>query len=148
VRVFYALGDGITPFRISAANIFLNALLDYILVKPFGAPGLILATGGVNLTSMIMLLWLLDRKLNGLPWKEWSLPILSLTGSSFVAGVVSWGTLWVCQQVWGTEGLLVQLLQLILSALVGIGIYALITAQMKLPEVDIFVSRLRQRFSK
>lgn len=148
VRVFYALGDGNTPFRISVANIILNALLDYILVKPFGAPGLILATVGVNLTSMLMLLWLLDRKLNGLPWREWSWPILGLTIGSFVAGLASWVTLRGCQQIWGTEGLLVQLLQLCLSGLVGIGIYAAIAMRLNLPEFDIFVSRLRQRFAK
>lgn len=147
VRVFYALGDGNTPFRVSMINIFLNTLLAYILVQPFGAPGLVMATVAVNVTSILILFWLLDRKLNGLPWREWSLPILGLTGTSFVAGVVSWGTLWVCEH-WGSEGLLVQLLQLCLSGLVGIGVFALITAQMKLPEVDIFVSRLRQRFSK
>lgn len=148
VRVFYALGDGNTPFRISVANIFLNALLDYIFVKHFGAPGLVLATVGVNIISIVMLLRLLDRKLNGLPWREWSLPILGLTGGSFVAGVASWGTLWGCQKIWGSEGLLLQLLQLSLSGLVGIGVFALFAAQMKLPEVDIFVSRLRQRFGK
>jgi putative peptidoglycan lipid II flippase len=38
VRVFYALGDGNTPFRVSMINIVLNTLLAYILVKPFGAP--------------------------------------------------------------------------------------------------------------
>ncbi|MBW4638875.1 MAG: murein biosynthesis integral membrane protein MurJ [Gloeocapsa sp. UFS-A4-WI-NPMV-4B04] len=148
VRVFYALGDGNTPFRVSMVNIVLNTLLAYILVKPFGAPGLVMATVAVNVTSIVILFWLLDRKLNGLPWREWSLPILGLTGSSFVAGIVSWGTLWGCQQILGNEGLLVQLLQLCLSGLVGIGVFALITAQMRLPEVDIFVSRLRQRFIK
>jgi putative peptidoglycan lipid II flippase len=107
-----------------------------------------MATVAVNITSIVILFWLLDRKLNGLPWREWSLPILGLTGSSFVAGVVSWATLWGCQQILGNEGLLVQLLQLCLSGLLGIGVFALITAQMRLPEVDIFVSRLRQRFIK
>ena len=145
VRVFYALGDGNTPFRVSIANIFLNALLDYILVKPFGAPGLILATVGVNLISMLMFLWLLDRKLNGLPWREWSVPILGLIGGSLATGLASWGTLWGLTQIWGTEGLLWQLLQLSVSGLVGVGVFALIAAQMKLPEVDIFVSRLLKR---
>jgi len=148
VRVFYALGDGDTPFRVSVVNIFLNALLDYIFVRPFGAPGVVLATVAVNITSTLMFVWLLDRKLNGLPLREWSLPILGLTAGSFVAGVASWGTLRILQQVWGSEGLPIQLLQLSLSALVGMSIYALIAAQMKLPEVDIFVSRLRQRFGK
>ena len=29
LRVFYALGDGTTPFKVSIINIFLNAVLDY-----------------------------------------------------------------------------------------------------------------------
>ena len=32
VRVFYALGDGTTPFRLSAAGIGLNVLFDWLLV--------------------------------------------------------------------------------------------------------------------
>ncbi|ASC72482.1 putative lipid II flippase MurJ [Halomicronema hongdechloris C2206] len=50
VRVFYALGDdGQTPFRISLVNIGLNAALDFWLTRWFGAPGLVLATVGVNI---------------------------------------------------------------------------------------------------
>lgn len=148
VRVFYALGDGATPFRISTINILFNALLDWIFFKPFGAPGLVLATVGVNCISVLMLLWLLDRRLNGLPWREWSLPILGLTAGSVLAGVASYGTLEVLQKFLGTNGLLIQLLQLSIAGLVGIGVFAVIAAWMKLPEVNIFVSRLRQRFLK
>ncbi|MFO8041555.1 MAG: murein biosynthesis integral membrane protein MurJ [Sodalinema sp.] len=72
VRVFYALGDGQTPFRVSIANIFLNVLLDYFFIQWFGAPGLVLATMGVNVVSMVALLILLDRKIGGLPWLEWA----------------------------------------------------------------------------
>ncbi|BAZ24486.1 integral membrane protein MviN [Kalymmatonema gypsitolerans NIES-4073] len=148
VRVFYALGDGETPFRISVINILFNALLDWIFFKPFGAPGLVLATVGVNCISVLMLLWLLDRRLNGLPWREWSLPILGLTAASMVAGAASYGTLEVLQKFLGTNGLLIQLLQLSIAGLVGIGVFAVIAAWMKLPEVNLFVSRLRQRFLK
>ena len=146
VRVFYALGDGETPFRISIVNIFLNAILDYILVQRFGAPGLILATVGVNITSTIALVWLLDRKLHGLPWREWCLPILSLTGASFLAGLATWGVSRGFQQFLGSNSLLLQLLQLSLAGLVGLGVYALFATRLNLPEVDIFVSRIRQRF--
>jgi putative peptidoglycan lipid II flippase len=146
VRVFYALGDGQTPFRISMINIIFNALLDWIFFKPFGAPGLVLATVGVNCISLLMLLWLLDRRLNGLPWREWSLPILGLTAASLVAGGASYGTLEVLQKFLGENGLPIQLLQISIAGLVGISVFAVIVALMKLPEVDIFVSRLRQRF--
>lgn len=148
VRVFYALGDGQTPFRISIFNIFLNAVLDWILVGPFGASGLVLATVGVNCSSLLMLLWLLDRKLNGLPWREWSVPILGLTAGSVVAGLASYGTLVAAQQLLGKTGLLVLLLQLCVSGFVGIAVFAAIASSMKIPEVNIFISRLRQRFLK
>ena len=148
VRVFYALGDGETPFRISIINILLNAVLDYILVQRFGASGLVLATVGVNITSTVALLWLLDRKLSGLPLREWSFPILSLIACSFVAGLASWGVSWGFQQAWSTQALLIQLVQLSLAGLVGLGIFALFATQLKLPEVDIFVSRIRQKLGR
>lgn len=93
VRVFYALGDGTTPFRLSLVNIGFNALFDLLLYKPLGAAGLVLATVAVNIVSMLILLKLLDQKINGLPWREWSVPLLGLTLGSFVAGIASWGTL-------------------------------------------------------
>ncbi|MBD2335862.1 murein biosynthesis integral membrane protein MurJ [Calothrix sp. FACHB-156] len=148
VRVFYALGDGQTPFRISTFNIFLNAALDWILVKPFGAPGLVLATVGVNCSSMLMLLWLLDRKLNGLPWREWSVPIIGLTAGSLVSGVASYGTLVGCQQVLGKSGLVILLIELSIAGLVGLGVFAIFASWMKIPEVNTFVVRMRQRFLK
>ncbi|MGC1394978.1 MAG: murein biosynthesis integral membrane protein MurJ [Coleofasciculaceae cyanobacterium] len=148
VRVFYALGDGNTPFRISIVNIFLNAILDYLLVKYFGAPGLVLATVGVNLVSTIALLWLLNRKLNGLPLREWSFPILGLTAASAVAGFASWGISYQFQKLWNPETLLLQILQLCVAGFVGLAIFAVIAVLMKLPEVDIFVARLRQKFGR
>lgn len=148
VRVFYGLGDADTPFRISIVNIFINALLDFFLVKPFGAPGLVLATVGVNLLSMLMMLWILNRRLHGLPLKEWSVPVLGLAVGSAIAGIATWVTLWATQKALGTEGLLVQLLQLLIAGIVGLVIYALIATQLKLPEVDLLVDRLKQRFFK
>ncbi|MEG5057161.1 murein biosynthesis integral membrane protein MurJ [Microcoleus sp. A2-C5] len=148
VRVFYALGDGETPFRVSIINIFLNGLLDYLLVGAFGAPGLVLATVGVNLVSMIMFLYLLDKKLGGLPWGEWSLPFLGLACGSSLTAFVSLATLQGCQRVLGTEGLVIQLVQLSVASFTGLGVFAIFVSQMKLPEVDMFVDRIRGRFGK
>lgn len=148
VRVFYGLGDADTPFRISIVNILLNAVLDFVLVKPFGAPGLVLATVGVNVISMLVMLWILHRKLNGFPLREWGLPIVGLAVSSGLAGVVAWATRWGLEQAWGTKGLLVLLLQLGVAGLAGFGVFALLVAQMRLPEVDQFLNRLRQRWRR
>jgi putative peptidoglycan lipid II flippase len=148
VRVFYALGDGETPFRISIINIFLNVVFDYLLVNVLGAPGLVLATVAVNLISMVWLIVLLDKRLNGLPWTELGLPFIGLTLASIFTGFVSWGTLKLTQYFLGSNGLIILLIELGIASFAGLGIFALLVIQLKLPEVDMFVERISQRFRK
>ncbi len=148
VRVFYALGDGETPFKISIVNIFLNGVLDWILVQRFGAPGLVLATVGVNFTSMIALLWVLNRKLGGLPLREWGRPLIGLIVSSLMCGFSSYGTLVALDRVLGNKGLLILILQILLPSAVGLGVFYILATQLKLPEVDLFVAKMKDKFSR
>lgn len=148
VRVFYALGDADTPFRISMVNIFLNALLDYLLIKPFGAPGLVLATVGVNIISMTWLLIVLNGRLNGLPWQEWTGAIIGLVFASILTGAASWGALMGLQHLLGTEGFLIQLLQLCVAGLAGLVVFALIASRLGLPEVNQIADRLSQKLRR
>jgi len=145
VRVFYGLGDADTPFRNSIFNIFLNAFFDFLLVKPFGAPGIVLATVGVNIFSMVVLLLVLNRRLNGLPLLEWTKPVLGLAIASVIAGFASWGTFSLAERWLGSRGLLVLLLELLLASAVGMAIYVVLALQLKLPEFNLFVVRLRQK---
>ena len=148
VRVFYALGDGETPFKISILNIFINAFLDYVLVRAFGTPGLVFATIDVNIFSMGLMLWILNNRLKGLPLGEWSLALLGLTGASLMAGFASWGVNWLCCFLWGEKILWLQLLNLGLSCLIAVGIFGLIAIQLKLPELDILLNRIGKKFSR
>lgn len=148
VRVFYALGDGETPFRVSVANIFLNVLLDYLFIQWFGAPGLVLATVGVNIVSMVVLLVLLDRKINGLPWLEWAKPVLALTALSFLVGTVGWGIYEGLQRWLGVGGFGLSLVQLTVAGCTGLALFAAVVTRLNLPEVDLFVQRLRQKFGR
>ncbi|MBV6624213.1 MAG: murein biosynthesis integral membrane protein MurJ [Rivularia sp. (in: Bacteria)] len=150
VRVFYALGDGNTPFRISMINIFLNGLFDYLFIKVFnlGAPGLVLATVGVNCSSVFMLLFLLNRKLNGLPVVQWSLPILGLAAGSIVAGAASYGASFGMAKIIDSENLLIQLLQLSISGFVGLAVFGVIASMMNLPEVNDFAAQMKRKFLK
>lgn len=148
LRVFYALGDGETPFRISIFNIFLNAGLDYLLVQSFQTPGLILATVGVNITSMVAFLWMLNRRLNGLPLAEWGLALLKLIIITIVSGVVSWGVNWGWERFIGSYNLLLQLLQLSLTSSIALIVFAGLAMQLKLPEVDMLATRIQQKLGK
>ncbi|HEY9826463.1 MAG TPA: murein biosynthesis integral membrane protein MurJ [Stenomitos sp.] len=147
VRVFYALGDADTPFRISMINIGINALMDYIFVRffNFGAPGLVFATVSVNFFSMVALLWILDRRLQGLKLRGWIRPIAGLTGVSAIAGLSSWGVLMAIERFFKQPGFLGVVFELCLAGAVGLVLFVLLTLPLKIPEFDLFASRLRGR---
>ncbi|GAB4524269.1 MAG: murein biosynthesis integral membrane protein MurJ [Pleurocapsa sp.] len=148
VRVFYALGDGETPFRISIINIFFNVVFDYLLVKAFAAPGLVLATIGVNITSMAIFLWILNRRLNGLPLLEWSKGFFGLVIASVIAGFTSWGTSHLFEQFLGNNNLLLLLLEIGFSTLIAMVIFVAIAMQLKLPELNMLATRIKQKIGR
>jgi putative peptidoglycan lipid II flippase len=148
VRVFYALGDGETPFRVSILNIFLNGLLDFLLYKPFGTSGLVFATIGVNIISMLIFVGILDRRLGGLNLGEWGLTLLKLIGISIVAGFAGWGLSWLWEQNLGHDNFLLQLLQLCVATIITFGLFAVLAVLLKLPEAEILLSRITQKILK
>lgn len=148
VRVFYALGDGETPFKISIVSIFINAGLDYLLVKKFGTEGLVLATIGVNVISIIAMIWILHRRLRGLPLMEWGLIFTSLIFATLVSSFIASSINSLCVSFWGEQGLLLQLINLSLSSLISLAIFLLIGKQFKIPEIDILFTRISGKFFK
>jgi putative peptidoglycan lipid II flippase len=145
VRIFYALGDGETPFKISIINIFLNVILDYLLIKIFATPGVIMATVGVNIVSMIAFIWILHRRLNGFPLLEWGRGMLGLLLATIVAGLASYGASKALEGTIGNNNLLLLLINLSVSSTVAIIIFSLITMQLKLPESDMLLSKIKQK---
>ena len=143
VRVFYALGDGYTPFRLSLAGIGLNALLDWLLVGGptpwgqqlpalnFGAPGLVLATVAVNAVTCLALLLVLQRRLGGMPLRAWARDSLLLLLAALVAAAGAWALAsWFA---W-PAGVLGLVEQLAVSGLAGTAIYGLLAAAAGVPE--------------
>jgi putative peptidoglycan lipid II flippase len=147
VRVFYALGDSGTPFKISMVNIFLNALFDYFLL-PLGIQGLVFATVSVNILSVIALVYFLNRKLNRIAWRSWGAAICGLTLASMMAGFASWGVLTGLQNWLGMGNFVIQVVELCIAGGAGLGLFGLIASQMKLPEMDLFVGQMRRRLGR
>jgi len=151
VRVFYALGDGTTPFRWSVAGIGLNVIFDWTLVGGptpwgqqlpalnFGAPGLVLATVGVNAITCLALLLALQSRLGGLPLRVWARDSLLLLGAAAVAG----GAAWVLASfVAWPQGLVGLGLQLGLSGAMGLALYGWMATAAGVPEAQQLVNQL------
>ncbi|MCU0552460.1 MAG: murein biosynthesis integral membrane protein MurJ [Leptolyngbya sp. Prado105] len=148
VRVFYAFGDGDTPFRISMVNIFLNAFFDFLFYKPFGIVGIVLATVSVNILSVLALLYFLNRKLGGLPLAEWGYSILGLASSSILGGTASWFVSNAIANLSGLKGFFLALAQSTIAGSIGLAVFVLLASQLRLEEVDQFIDRIRQRFNR
>ena len=102
VRVFYALGDGTTPFRLSLAGIGLNVIFDWVLVggptpwgnqSPFnfGASGLVLATVAINVLTCLMLLLVLKRRMPAMTLIPWGMDTTRLFLAGVLTGCIVWG---------------------------------------------------------
>jgi putative peptidoglycan lipid II flippase len=154
VRVFYALGDGVTPFRWSLAGIGLNAIFCWLFVGGptpwglqlpalnFGAPGLVLATVGVNLITCVGLLLALGSCLGGLPLRAWSRDTGLLTLAATAGGVAAWA---LAHFVGWPAGLWGRLLQTSLGTGIAFALYGLIASLAGVPEALELLGTLRRR---
>ena len=148
VRVFYALGDGNTPFKISIVNIFLNAILDYFLVKDFATQGLVFATIGVNVVSMTAMIVILHKRLRGFPLREWGIIFAGLIVGTVVSGYGCYFSYKLIFSLWGGENLLLQLINLCFASGVGIIIFFGLTWRLKLPELAILTDKIKAKISR
>ena len=156
VRVFYALGDGTTPFRLSMAGIGMNVLFDWVLVGgptpwgpqlPFnlGAPGLVLATVAINGITCLALLLALQWRLQALPLRAWALDALRLLLAALVAGVAAW---WVSVAVaWPLE-LVGRVLQVGLSSASGLLLFLGLGQRLGVPEVSEITAPITRRLNR
>lgn len=142
VRIFYALEQGQIPLQVSLFAIFLNAGLDAVGLHLFGAPGLALATAGVNLIALILLGVMLHRQVEQLPWIEifktlgWMLMATGLSAGS------TWGIWRWTQDLAPDPGLIGVMVQAGLAAGVGLGVFGLGVWILPISESRLVVDRL------
>jgi putative peptidoglycan lipid II flippase len=157
VRVFYALGDGTTPFRLSVAGIGLNVIFDWLLVGGptpwglqlpglnFGAPGLVLATVAVNALTCAALLLALQVRLQGLPLRAWLRDSLLLLAAAVACGGVAWA---VASWIAWPHGLVGRLVQTSFSASAGLLVYGLLATAARVPEAEQWAHQLKAQLGR
>jgi len=159
VRVFYALGDGGTPFRLSVAGIALNGLFDWLLVGGptpwgqqlpalnYGAAGLVLATVAVNVITCLALLGVLQRRLGGLPLLTWARDTLALTLAAVLGGALAW-TIAHGELTAAGQHPAAIVLRPALAAGLGLAVYGLVAAASGVPEARQLLRRLGSRIHR
>ncbi len=155
VRVFYTLGDGNTPFRVSTVGIALNIILDWLFIGSslpwgsklpidLGANGLVLATVGVNMFSCIMLIFELKSKINLIPLKDWLFDFLKLIFCGLLSGLLTWKIHSIYSQ---ESSFLWALFQLISSTIFNLSSFFILSNLFKIQEVTDIVKIFKAKIT-
>jgi putative peptidoglycan lipid II flippase len=136
VRAFYALQDTLTPVLVGVAAMSLNIIFSFWWIHSLGYGGLALANSTATSLEMIILLWLLRRRLRGLDARF----LLSAMSRHLVAAGVMGGILWLWltwanKQSWAILPHAGTILLLTTSAALGGVIYLVLCLVLHSPEL-------------
>ena len=144
-RVFHALQDTKTPFRVSCLVVAVNIILNLILRKIIGARGLALATSIAGCTGMVTMLMLLKKRFGRLGFGEVLPELLKLLISTALCAVVCAFMNRLLPPAMGTGRVFIRLA---LCAAASLAAYALGCVVLRVKTANAFlveVSRRRKR---
>lgn len=127
-RAFYALHDTRTPVAVGVGAMAANVILSLLLRGPLAHAGLALANTIATTAEMILLLWLLTRRLGGLEWPQlWATIFKAGLAAAAMAAPLAWAAdRWAASPV-----LIVAPAGLVAGALIFLGLAALL----RMPEL-------------
>ncbi len=144
-RAFYALGDTLTPMRVSLFCLGLNLGLSLWWVGPLRQAGLGLANTVTSAINVWLLTRALRRKLKFLDFAALRVRLVCLVPAALAAGGVAWaGAAWWAQQ-WGHATLPRRLGEVFAPALLATLVYFALLLWLRVPEAREFLSLLRRR---
>lgn len=141
-RAYYALHEMGTPVRVGFIMIALNFVLNYFLMRVWGATGIALATSIVSTLNVLILLYLLRRRLHGVEARR--------VGSTLVrtglAAAVSGGIMAAAAQAVSSPAIpAVPLVQLAAGGAAGTAAYLLMSRMLRVEELGLAWGMLRRR---
>jgi putative peptidoglycan lipid II flippase len=148
VRAFYALGDTMTPMKISIACLMLNLVLAGVLVGPLRQGGLGVANTVTSVCNVGLLLFALRKKLGNLEMESLRKMALLLVGMTLIAGAVAF----VGWQLWENEighGTLARRIGAVfIPAIVAGSLYWVAALAFKIPEASEILEFVTARFKR
>jgi putative peptidoglycan lipid II flippase len=88
VRAFYAVQNTITPVAVGVAAMILNIGLSLLLVQPLSFGGLALANSAATTAEMVVLLWLLRKRLGGIGGRSLGGTVLRSAAATLLMALV------------------------------------------------------------
>ena len=134
LNVFYAIGDTKTPTINSVIALFINIVLNLILIKPMGAAGLALATSISGLITLVILVICLRKKIGQLGLKKLFVALGKMLVATVGMGLIVIPTYAFLLDMMGN-----MFVSLTISVLVGVVVYFIINMLLQTRELAMLV---------
>jgi putative peptidoglycan lipid II flippase len=148
VRAFYALGDTMTPMKISIACLMLNLVLAGVLVKPLQQGGLGVANTLTSVCNVGLLLFALRKKLGKLemgPLRKTTLLLVWMAGLAGIIALMGWR--WWEDEI-GHATVAMRIGAVFVPAIVAGGLYWVAALAFKIPEAGEILEFATARFKR
>ena len=143
-RSFQSMQRPWLPLYVGLANLALNAVLDWILLRWLGTPGIALSTSLVSIFNTAALAYLLRARVGGSEARRLVVSIGKMALSAGAAGAVAAG-LWRVLESFAAGGFVAALLVLLLTVAASAGVYAGATRLLRVEELGLVWRTLRRR---
>ena len=147
-RAFYALGDTVTPMRISLFCLTVNVVLAAALVWWLKQAGLGIANTASAMMNMTLLFYALRRKLKTLELASLRKQMLVLTAAAILAGAVAWTIAWYWGTTIGHARFILKLGEVFVPIAVATAVYLGISVVFKTGQVAELLGMFRARLAR
>ncbi len=139
---FFALKDTRTPMIMATASILANIVLGAALMKPMAHAGLALATSMASVLNLLLLVYMLRKKLGALGWRRIAKSALRTMGSAAVMGVAVWFVAWIL--IPAEESAFIDLFGgVLICVIVGLAVFSACSYGSKSPELENLLAEIK-----
>lgn len=147
-RSFYALKDTTTPVLLGSLSMVLNIILNLLFIKPMGHGGLALAYSLTGIFNMVLLLWVLRKKIGSIDGKNILLSFFNSLMASIIMGLTVYFTYRWLESFFHVSGKLAQGFTITLCIALGVLLYLAIALLFKMEEAQWVQKLLLRRLKR
>lgn len=140
-RVFYALGDSKTPMIVAGVTVAINIMLNFILISFMQITGLALAASMSAFIGMLLLLFLLRRKIGSLRMRDTMISLNKITGASIAMAFIAYFIFQYLATFNATAALFI-------TAIAGAGIYILLLLVLRIRQMQVSIAFLLNKIEQ
>ena len=143
-RGFQSLQKPWLPLFVGLVNLALNAVLDWLLLRPLGVAGITLSTSLVSIFNLVVLVWLLRRQIGAIDGRRIAVAAGGAVVCALALAAVS-GGLWTALRGFADRGFFALLVAVLIAVGAGGAVYLGLARLLKLEELAVVRQLVRRR---